>query len=341
MSEQYHQANGKRPTMADVAARAGVSRALVSTVFRDVPGASATTRERVLQAAADLGYRMDNRARMLRRSRTRLLGVVFQIQNAFHSDLVEALYTAATDADYDLALSATTPGRPEGDAVESLLHDRCEALLLISPQLKDRQLAELAERAPTFVMARRINHPSIDVIRTADAQVVDTALEHLTSLGHRRIAHLDGRQIHGASDRRRNYRHLMRKRGLEEYVRVLPGGNTEADGMQAAAQLIAEGDLPTAVIAFNDSSAVGLIFGLRAAGVRVPEDISVMGYDDVHMAALPFISLSTVGQDVVSTARHAVEHAVARLDNGSTPGAETLVSPYLAARHTTTTAPAT
>ncbi len=111
-------AAAKAPTMADVAARAGVSRALVSTVFRDVPGASAATRERVLQAAADLGYRLDNRARMLRRTRTGLVGVVFRVQDAFHSDLVEALYPTATTAGYNLVLSATTPNRPEMAAAE-------------------------------------------------------------------------------------------------------------------------------------------------------------------------------------------------------------------------------
>ena len=98
--------------MADVAARAGVSRALVSTVFREVPGASAATRAAgASSAAADLGYQVDNRARLLRSSRTRLVGVVFRVQDAFHADLVEALYPAAATRDYDVVLSGTTPKR--------------------------------------------------------------------------------------------------------------------------------------------------------------------------------------------------------------------------------------
>src|ERR1039457_2589153 len=132
--------------MVDVATRAGVSRALGSTVFRGVPGAGPQTRQRVLQAAADLGYRMDNRARMLRRSRTKLLGVLFQVQDAFHSDLVEALYPAA--AGFDLTLSATTPARDEKHAAEALLNDRCEALILIGPQAPAAWLATLSSRAP-------------------------------------------------------------------------------------------------------------------------------------------------------------------------------------------------
>src|ERR671921_1541847 len=127
-------ARGRRTTLADVAARAGVSVPLVSIVMRDAPGASAATRERVRRAAHELGYRPDIRARMLRRSRSRLIGVVFGVQHAFHGDLVGGLYTAAERVGYELALSAVTPGRDEQRAVAGLLRDRCEALVLLGPQ---------------------------------------------------------------------------------------------------------------------------------------------------------------------------------------------------------------
>ena len=127
--------------MADVAVRAGVSRALVSTVFRGVPGAGEGTRKRVLEAATELGYRVDNRARMLRRSRTQLLGVVFQVQDAFQAGLVEALYPCAEAAGYNVLLSAVTADRDEMDAVNALLDDRCEAVLLVSTQMSDARRA--------------------------------------------------------------------------------------------------------------------------------------------------------------------------------------------------------
>src|SRR6476620_7566946 len=126
----------RRPTLADVAARAGVSTALVSIVMREAPGASAATRERVLAIADELGYRPDIRARLLRRSRSRLLGVVFGVQHAFHGDRVGD----------ELALSAVTPGRDEERAVGSLLQDRCEALVLLGPQAPAAYLATLAAR---------------------------------------------------------------------------------------------------------------------------------------------------------------------------------------------------
>jgi DNA-binding LacI/PurR family transcriptional regulator len=329
-------ATGRQPTMADVAAQAGVSRALVSTVFRGVPGASATTRERVLQAAADLGYRMDNRARLLRQSRTRQLGVVYQLQDAFHADLVEAIYAATAPTNYSIVLSATTAMRPETQAIGDLLDYRCEALLLVSPQVAERDIVTLAERMPVVVLARRIDDPAVSVVRTADDRVVDVALDHLVQLGHRNIAHVNGGRIHGSTDRQRAYRKLMRGRGLGNHVRVYAGGNTQEAGMRAAESIADDpAPLPTAVITFNDQSAIGLMLGLRQAKIRVPQDVSVVGYDDMHMASLPVISLTTVGQDAAATAQLAVNQAVDRLDNGLAAGRTTLVAPYLAVRTST------
>src|SRR3954451_7573545 len=121
--------SGRRPTLADVAARAGVSVPLVSIVMRDAPGASAATGERVRRAAEELGYRPDSRARLLRSARSRLIGVVFAVQQAFHGELVSGLSTPAAAAAYDPALSAVPPGRDDRRAVASLLQDRCEALI--------------------------------------------------------------------------------------------------------------------------------------------------------------------------------------------------------------------
>ena len=104
----------------------------------------------------------------------------------------------------------------------------------------------------------------------------------------------------------------MRRSGLAQHIRTYPGGNTEADGMRAAELVAAEAHPPTAVIAFNDRSAVGLIFGLRRAGLSVPEDISVIGYDDIPMATLPFVDLTTVGQDATATARCVFEQVSGR-----------------------------
>jgi DNA-binding LacI/PurR family transcriptional regulator len=189
----------RRPTLADVATRAGVSTSLVSLVMRDEPGASAETRRRILDAADELGYYPDSRARLLRSGRSRLLGVVFGIQHAFHADLVTDLYTAAGETGYELALSAVTPDRDETDATAGLLQDRCEALILLAPHASAASLARLATRLPVVVLARGVRGAAVDVIRTADAEGLRQAVDHLVLLGHHRIVHVDGGRAPGAA----------------------------------------------------------------------------------------------------------------------------------------------
>src|SRR5690242_16621131 len=138
------QSADRRPTLADVAAEARVSVALVSIVMRDAPGASAATRERVLEVARRLDYQPDNRARLLRSGRNRLLGVVFGVQHPFHDDLLTGLYDAAERVGYELTLSAITPRRDERAAIAGLLQDRCAALVLLGPLIPSAELATLA-----------------------------------------------------------------------------------------------------------------------------------------------------------------------------------------------------
>ncbi|MGW1615970.1 LacI family DNA-binding transcriptional regulator [Streptomyces sp. NPDC002285] len=329
--------DGKRPTLADVAARAGVSTALVSIVMRDAKGASAATRERVLQAARDIGYRPDARARLLRSQRSRLLGVQFGLQHPFHSDLVEGIYAAAEPAGYQIALSAVAAGRSEQRAVETLLADRCEALILLGPQAPAARLAELAGQLPVVSVARRLR-PSIqgvEVVRTADDEGARQAVDHLVALGHRDIAHIDGGRAPGAADRRRGYRTAMDHHGLGDHIRVLPGGLTEEEGAAAARTLAAACPRPTAVLAFNDRCATGVLDVFLRSGVTVPGDVSVVGFDDSHLARLAHIDLTTVGQDIPRLAQLAVGRAVARLEGDGTPVREQVIAPRLIVRGTT------
>jgi DNA-binding LacI/PurR family transcriptional regulator len=325
----------RRPTLADVAARAGVSTALVSIVMRDAPGASEQTRERVRRAADELGYRPDTRARLLRSSRSRLLGVVFGVQLDFHGDLVNGLYAAADRAGYQLALSAVTSTRDERRAVADLLEDRCEALVLLGPQSAGGQLAGLARHLPVVAVARGVRAAAVDVVRTDDARGAHLAVEHLTGLGHRRIVHVDGGRAPGAAERRRGYRAALTAVGLAGQAHVVPGGLGEEDGARAARALLADGDLPTAVVAFNDSSAVGLVDVLRRAGRSVPGDVSVVGYDDSRLARLSSVALTTVAQDADRLTTLAVERALDRIEGRPAPRREQVVAPHLVERSTT------
>ncbi|CAM3964464.1 LacI family transcriptional regulator [Nocardiopsis gilva] len=342
MARQSGGRGGKRPTLADVAERAGVSTALVSIVMRDAKGAGAQTRERVLRAAREIGYRPDARARLLRRSRSRLLGVQFGLQEPFHANLVECIYTAAESAGYDIALSAVAPSRNEQRAVDALLADRCEALILLGPQAPAARLTDLVGRLPVVSVARRLRDPSVDVVRTADDEGIRQAVDHLVALGHRTIAHIDGGRAPGAAERRRGYRDAMRHHGLADQVQVIPGGLTEDHGTAGARTLLTDDPHPTAVLAFNDRCATGVLDAFLRAGVRVPTDISVVGYDDSHLARLSHVDLTTVAQDTQRLADQAVERAALRVESreaeGTPPAArrrEIVIPPHLVLRGTT------
>ena len=339
MAEPPQPGRDRRPTLADVAARAGVSTALVSTVIRDVPGASAATRQRILQAAEEIGYRPDARARLLRSNRSRLIGVTFGVQHAFHGDLVSGLYEAADAEGYEIALSAVTPRRDERRAVGSLLQDRCEAMILLGPDSPAGYLAELAGRCPVVVVARAVNGRGVDVVRTADDEGLQQAVDHLVALGHRRIAHIDGGRAPGAAQRRRGYRQAMHRHGLDADILIVPGGLGEEDGAEAARQLLATVPSPTAVAVFNDRSATGLLDVFRNAGLSVPQDISVVGFDDSRLARLSHVDLTTVAQDAGRMATLAVARAIDRLDGTPTGGREIVIPQRLIFRGTTAALP--
>ena len=310
---------GRRVTLADVAAEAGVSRALASIVMRGAPGASEATREHVQEVAHSLGYRPDSRARLLRSSRTRLLGVTFTLAEPFHAEVVESVYAAAEDAGFELALSAVSPLRPESRAVESLLDLGVEALLMIAPSTAAEALAAYAQRLPVVTLLSPAPVGGTDQVRTDDAAGVRAVVEHLVELGHREIVHIDGGGAVSSQERSTAYREAMAARGLARHTRVLRGGAGEEDGLRAAAELMA-GPLPDAVVVFNDRCALGVLEVLRRAGLSVPGDVSLTGFDDSQLSRLSHVQLTTVSQQAPQLAESAVACAVARLENREPAG---------------------
>jgi DNA-binding LacI/PurR family transcriptional regulator len=320
-----------RPTLHDVAERAGVSRALVSIVMRDVPGASDATRARVRQAADEIGYRPDARARLLRSQRSNLLGVVFTAGQEFHAGLVDGVYCAAEAHGYDVLLSCVTPHHGEAKAVRTLLDDRCEALLLIGTELPARDLAELDGRLPVVAVARKVR--GVDAVRSDDAVGAGLAVGHLAELGHSALTYLDGGRAPGAAERRKGVRRAAAAAGVT--VTIADGGITEHAGAAAATALIDAGSpFPTAVFAFNDRCALGFVDVAIRAGVRVPQQVSVVGYDDSPLAGLAHVDLTTVGQDSAQLAELAVHRAIERIDTSGAP-VDLVCEPKLVVRGST------
>jgi DNA-binding LacI/PurR family transcriptional regulator len=323
----------QRPRLEDVAARVGVSTASVSLVLRGAPGPSAATRERVLEAAAEMGYRADRTASLLARRRRHLLGVMLDVRSPFHAELVEEIQVEADRIGYEVVLATLTRSHDEDRAMSSLLDFRCEAVLLLGPDSSDAALGKLAAQVPVVTIGREVKTETIDVVRPADDIGVGEALDHLIGLGHRRIAFVDGGPGAVAVTRSRGYQEAMRRASLEPVV--IPGDHTEEGGILAGRKLAAATDRPTAVVASNDRCAVGVLDAFLRAGVDVPGDISVVGYDDSSLARLAHIDLTTVNQDAPAQARHAVAAAVSRLDEDRTDRLEIILRPRLVVRGST------
>lgn len=320
---------GRRPRLEDVAAAIGMSPSSVSLALSDRPGPSEETRRRVREAADRLGYRPDRTASLLARRRTRLLGVMLDIRNPFHAELVEDLHQASSGRGYELVLSTITADRDERQAVETLLDFRCEALVLLGPSGSiDPQ------NLPVVVIGKQTG-AGIDVVRAADDLGVAQAVAHLVGLGHRDIAFIDGGKGPIAALRRRGYRTAMREHDLAGSLRIIPGGHDELAGARAGRGLLDDGRLPTGIIASNDMCAVGLQDTFTRAGMRIPEDVSLIGYDNSTLARLAHIDLTSIDQDATQLAKHAVEAAADRLENGRTTAEEFVLTPHLVIRGST------
>lgn len=320
----------KRATIVDVAAAAGVSRALVSIVMRDVPGASDTTRTKVRAVADELGYRPDQRARSLRQRRTRLLGVAFELGQDFHTDLLQELYREAAARGYQLVLSAVALGRDEIQVARELSAERCEGLILLSSSLSDEQLRTLDEILPTATIGS--DTTAVDSVLIDDAGGIDLAMDYLAQRGHRRIVHIDGGDAPSASARRSAYIAAMARLGIAEHTQILFGGETERDGAVAARRLVAE--LPTAVLGFNDRVAVGAMSALGRIGVLIPSDVSVIGFDNSAVSSLPQFALTSIEQDPRAMAVAAIDqmHNSVTSESGRLPKSTTRLAARLIER---------
>lgn len=329
-------ASSRRPRLADVAAHVGLSPASVSLVLRGQPGPSQETRTRVLEAANALGYRADRTASLLARRRSGLFGLMIDVHSAFHAELVEHVHSAAERAGYDVVLSTTTRTRSEARAVETLLDFRCEALVLLGPEASAAALQELDRTVPVVVVGRRVRPAVVDVVRSADDRGVGLAVDHLVRLGHSDIAFVDGGRGTIAADRRRGYREAMRRHGLVDRTRVVAGDHTESGGARAAQELMTPGGgASSAVLTSNDRAALGLLDVLSRTGVRVPQDVSVVGYDDSSLAQLAHVDLTSVNQDAEQQAAGAVHAAAQRVTGDRTAVREIVLEPRLVVRGTT------
>lgn len=322
--------------MEDVARAAGVSRALVSLVMRDQPNVSEARRRRVLEAAGRLGYRPNAMARSLASRRTKTVGVVLDdLRNPFFSEIAGGVEELASELGYQLLLgSGGRQARREQAAVETLLEYRVDGMILVSPRMQRADIAAAAAEVPLVLVGRQVRGIDADLVLIDETHGTELVLEHLVGLGHEQITHVDGGRGAGGPQRRSAFLRGMRMRRLSAGARVLPGDFTEEAGTHAARVLLGEPALPTAIFAANDLVAAGLLGGLEQAGVRVPAELSLVGYDNISIAHLAHVSLTTVDQPRAAMGRMALGLLLDRIDNRRASIVR-LVEPSLVVRSTT------
>ena len=325
-----------QPTMDDVAARAGVSRALVSLVMRNSPKVSAHSRAAVLAAADDLGYRPNLMARNLASRRSMTIGLVLNdLHNPFFAEITDGIHEAADAAGYRVVINSgwhSTEG--EDAAVDTFLQFRTDGIILVGPWLGERRLRELATETNLALIGRAIDADSFDTVNVDDHLGAAMVVDHLVELGHEHIAHIDGGAGAGARERRDGYVDAMRRNGLASHVRIIPGSYTESAGTEGIERLLRDDTRFTAVFAANDLMATGALDRLEASGRRVPDDVSLVGFDNTALAALQHMGLTTVNQPREVLGRLAAQCLIQRIAGERTASVHHVLAPSLVERTT-------
>ena len=289
-------------TIKDVAKQAGVSHSTVSRALHGSSLISDETVERIRQIAVEMGYSPSAAARSLKTNRSRALGVIVSnIDDPFFGEILQGIEEVAQEHGYSLLMAASQhdPER-EQVIVQDMRERHVDGLIVCSASFSAEQRRRLLEYGIPIVL---VNNQAAEEYRYSiyhdDVDGSRQVTRHLIELGHRRIAYL-GNSLSGRTtlDRLTGFRLEMESAGLTlpaEYIHEVPGGRPE-DGLAALEYFLALPEHPTAIFCFNDMLAIGVLNGLHKAGIRVPEDISVVGFDNIVFSAYTNPSLTTLDQ---------------------------------------------
>lgn len=325
----------------DVAREAGVSTATVSRALRGLPNVSEATRVRVVRVATDLGYVVSRTASTLASGRTLTVAVLSPfMERWFFSQLIAAVESELRTRGYDaLLIGLAQPGAPGRDAFEpETLRGRADAVVVLTAPLTGGELDGV----------RRLGLPTVFIgaslggamsVRVDDVAIARTATEHLLQLGHTRIAYIGGDphepiNYTTPADRRAGWMAALRAAGVEPVAAYeVPGLFTPTGGLEAGRRLLALPEPPTAVFAASDEMAFGVLTAARQAGVKVPEQLSVVGVDDHDLSYL--VDLTTVAQPVARQGTLAAQLALDAISGRARTQEQVVVPVHLEVRGTT------
>ncbi len=319
------QAAGQRVTIRDVARAAGVSTATVSQVLNGSRPVAEATRLRIEEVIAELKYRPNTFARALKTLRSQLVGVVLpDLSNPFYPSLVRGVQDHLSLSGYH-AVVVNTDANPaqERELVAELVDRQVDGLVLITFTLSESDYASIAAKVPFVVVGRG---DGFDHVHSSDYAAAFEMTTYLLEAGYGRVAHLAGPTGPGAGPappRLAGYRAAMRKQGPRgAKAQVVHGEFTIAGGHKAMVQLLESKARPRAVFCANDLMALGAIEAARAYGLRVPDDLAVAGFDDIHAASLVRPSLTTVGNSAGELGAKAAGLLLDRMSGGKGPPVE-------------------
>ena len=321
----------RRVTTHDIAREAGVSRTTVSHILNNHPGVSLSlkTRERVLETARKLGYVPNSAAQMLVTGRSQTIGLVLSRPDlisvdAFVPTMVCGLNEACRRRGYRLLMDSIEDPANVDAYLDLAKSKRIDGLIVINPRKGDTALRKVIESKFPVLVFGSSGHPQENSMGSQDGEASCQATMHLLSLGHQRIAHISYAPLVylPASKRLAGYRAAIQKAGLPFNKRLFAEGDfTSESGYRAMRQILASNTYPTALFAGNDTLAIGAMAAIREAGLSVPENFAVVGFDDIPAAAFVYPPLTTIRSHAFEQGKMLGEAAIAVV-NGKEIGSQ-------------------
>jgi DNA-binding LacI/PurR family transcriptional regulator len=323
-----------------VAEMANVSIATVSRTINHVPTVNAEMAERVWKAIKTLDYLPNTQARALVSGRSRLLGlIVSEITNPFFPELIQGFEDVAVEQGYEILISSTNydPERMKR-CIRRMVERKAEGVAVMTFGIEEPLLEQLADRnVPLAFIDVGPERPGISLLRVNYLQGFRQGVQHLAALGHREIAFVSGPlHLHSAQSRLSAFRRAAQEFGITiNPNRIVEGDHTMEGGMSAAEKLLSGASVPTAVMCSNDMTAIGVLHEAYRKGLRVPDDLSVIGFDDIHITQMTIPPLTTIQMSCFELARAAVMALKAHVEGLPEAKRDHLIETRLVVREST------
>jgi DNA-binding LacI/PurR family transcriptional regulator len=326
----------------DITAVANLARVSIATVSRtinNVPTVNEQMAKRVWEAIRELNYFPNSQARGLVSGRSRLLGlIVSEITNPFFPELIQGFEEVAVESGYEILVSSTNydPNRMSL-CIRRMLERNAEGVAIMTFGIEEPLLDQLADRnVPIVTVDVGPDRPGFSVLKVDYRHGVRQGVQHLAALGHRKIGFISGpKRLHSAQSRLAAFTGSLNECGISpDPDWLLDGDHTLEGGIAAMERVLASGKVPTAVMCSNDMTAIGVLHKAYRSGLSVPDDLSVIGFDDIHMARVTIPPLTSINMSRLELARAAVMALRAHLE-GTYPDREHKIDTHLVVRETT------